>query len=421
MLDNTHEEPEPKSVPLAPPVDGGTVVARSTKHSRKKSKADAPVVTAAASSELRGVVQRIRRLKDIGTRRFALEWHAVGVEVLKVAADPAKYGLASKRKAVVYLADQTKLSVDSIYNALKVAVAWPNRQDFARLLKREGKDGARLTFVHFVEVEKLDTAVERAAMLERVLAEDLSSRDVRRERKGRPEACESQEEAQPAAEPDPRIDQTASVSAPPSDTVGPVHRLISAGRQALEGFGRMVEEIEALDADTWELAEASEVLEQLGNLCLGLSAGLELKGANAELAAIEELDEQQLEEEGLTHLHTAEAEEAAGDIAAAALGDQPDLVPVGQFFRGASENKAGDAPENTAAVTEPDDVPPSDGSASNEDPQEEEPDEDELHDAAELADLVDEMNGRHRGPWEDDEGGPSPLSDGNFPESLLDL
>ncbi|MFT3840781.1 MAG: hypothetical protein QM723_27570 [Myxococcaceae bacterium] len=130
-------------------------------------------------AKLRGIVEAIRKEQARSDIDAAKRQYRVGQLVHEVQDDPKKFGHDSDETAVVFVAKELRAGKDSLYNAARVARFW-SPEEFNRWLNRKGKDGVRLSFALFVEVVKLDDPNARDTMLERALADKLSTRAVRR-------------------------------------------------------------------------------------------------------------------------------------------------------------------------------------------------------------------------------------------------
>jgi DNA repair photolyase len=131
------------------------------------------------NANMLGIVDAISKLRASGEAKSAWNQYFIGELVQKVEDEPAKYGHGSDETAVQYMGKQLKCGKDTLYNAARVSRFW-KRSAFGRWLQKKGKNGARLTFAHFTEALRHHDTNVRDEMLERALAENMSSRAVRR-------------------------------------------------------------------------------------------------------------------------------------------------------------------------------------------------------------------------------------------------
>lgn len=134
------------------------------------------------------VYEDIRDLLDGQRHDKATTWYAVGQKVVKVMAD-AEYG----KKAVAKIAKALGRDATGLYEAGRVARTW-SRQQFERLIeKRDIVRGNRLSWSHLVELLRVDESRDRNLLINKVLDEGLSVRDLEREIDG-PEPTDDREE-----------------------------------------------------------------------------------------------------------------------------------------------------------------------------------------------------------------------------------
>lgn len=141
---------------------------------RKQENNDSPVVT----PEFEATSQRIQELLDEAERGATQAHYEVGEQTQRILNNPQAFGLKSDRGAVKALAARTGRNKHIIYNAARVAKAWP-RDEFMARLKKQGPDGFRLTYEHFVESTRVDDVEAREALMDKARSEKLSTRQLR--------------------------------------------------------------------------------------------------------------------------------------------------------------------------------------------------------------------------------------------------
>lgn len=82
--------------------------------------------------------------------------------------------------AVGKLARQLGRARSALYEYASVAAAWPDRKEFVKWAKRKQRDGAPLTFSHFVDLARVSDAAARKHLFEVALTDRLSVRQLRK-------------------------------------------------------------------------------------------------------------------------------------------------------------------------------------------------------------------------------------------------
>lgn len=125
--------------------------------------------------------EEIRSLLDGDQRNTAMVWYAVGCKVLYIM-DTAEYGESVVNKIAKHLGRNASL----LYEAKCVADTWTQSQ-FEELLNQEHEDsGGRLSWSHFVEVQRVIDTELRDSLIEDVLSKKWSVRDLKQAIKGSP-------------------------------------------------------------------------------------------------------------------------------------------------------------------------------------------------------------------------------------------
>lgn len=152
--------------------------ATSPKALRMAAQKTAKGIATEAPKNIEALAQDIRTRLEDADKEATLNNYEVGQMVNEAVDNPATYGLAADASVVQLIAEKVGYQKDTIYNAAKVAKAWP-RKDFTAWRNRKGLAGCVLQFAHFVEAVKLREPGKRDEMLEQALAEGLSTRQLR--------------------------------------------------------------------------------------------------------------------------------------------------------------------------------------------------------------------------------------------------
>jgi hypothetical protein len=100
--------------------------------------------------------------------------HDIGVRLNQAVNEKATYGLQAVQQIARYLG----MGADRLYKLCAYAESY-SREHLEELAARAMNSGARLTYNHLTTLLVLETAEERLSLIERILHESLSVRDLR--------------------------------------------------------------------------------------------------------------------------------------------------------------------------------------------------------------------------------------------------
>lgn len=128
----------------------------------------------AMNPSLRGRYETIRSILAASAEDIVVR-HRIGKVIAQIQNDPNKYGA----RAVTLVAAALGRDETSLYRCAHVATRWTS-EDMARLAGRRNRRGELLSWSHLVRLSTVATKRVRDALLERVLAEALSVREIAR-------------------------------------------------------------------------------------------------------------------------------------------------------------------------------------------------------------------------------------------------
>jgi len=137
--------------------------------------------------------EEIRKLLDDQRHGKAAAWYAVGQKVVKITAD-STYG----KKAVAKIAEALGWDASLLYAAGRVAKRWSSQAFKKVLSRRDDVRGNRLSWSHFVELERVVDPKQCDLLIEQTLSEGLSVRDLKRTIDN-PQPKEAPENSQPTS------------------------------------------------------------------------------------------------------------------------------------------------------------------------------------------------------------------------------
>ncbi len=134
---------------------------------------EAGEIVAAMNAALRTAYQTIRDLLARGCKEEVRNRHRVGVLVAEIKRWPNKYGSG----AVAQLAGALSVDAQTLYRCASVAECWSQAQ-IEGVLDRSNAYGQPPSWSHFVLLAGVRSSRQRRELLERVIGDSLSVRDL---------------------------------------------------------------------------------------------------------------------------------------------------------------------------------------------------------------------------------------------------
>lgn len=128
----------------------------------------------AMNPALRKVFHQLEETRRKAIDSYVMYRYEVGEACQMVQDDHRKYGAEAISKIMVAIGEERS----SVYNLIAFARSW-TRPELEKILKMRTADGKMLEWCHFIELMRISDPAERKALVQRILKESLTVRQLK--------------------------------------------------------------------------------------------------------------------------------------------------------------------------------------------------------------------------------------------------